>query len=75
MSKSTFLLFTLENDKRIHQVVLGYYGLGFFILKNPILGVEQFEWSLSMIFIGFRYTYGKRIKPRYGTNERKYWKS
>jgi hypothetical protein len=75
MAKSTFLLFTLENNERIHQVVLGYYGLGFFLLKNPILGIEQFEWSLSIIFIGGKYTYGKKRKPKYGTYERKYWKS
>ena len=73
MPKSTLLLFTLENNKRIHQVVLGYYGLGFFSLKNPILGIEQFKWSLSIIFIGFKYNYGKKRKTNYGTNERKYW--
>lgn len=57
----------LDNENRILQVQVGVkYGLGFYYIKKPLLGIEYFKWSMTYYLFGLTITYGKRIKPNYG---------
>lgn len=58
-------LMYFENEERMILLRYGNMsGIGFYRLYKPILGIDLFQWSVTIIFFKLNFTYAKKPKSK-----------